>query len=346
MHAVVLVVAATLIPAHLALAKATPAPSSPRAQVITLPQPGAVADAAPQADAPATAPLASDLSGQLEPPAPLQIDLDHATATQLQQAIDANRADQRRLDDELIARAAQIEQLNIQLSQLDAQLKATLDRISLEQRQERALARAIYIQPSSAALALAESESIGDFLTRTSDLAAANARAHELAAALQADQRRLSADQARIKAARDQQVTARQTLEGWLAGVQQTQAREKNLLAAIQRKAQQDAQLQAAIAAVAAIPAGSIQDLIREAFTPLGPDAVVWALRVAACESGYDPHAINRYSGASGLFQFMPSTWASPQNPYHTQDVFDARANAFAAAWLYQRSGPNQWSCR
>jgi hypothetical protein len=26
--------------------------------------------------------------------------------------------------------------------------------------------------------------------------------------------------------------------------------------------------------------------------------------------------------------------------------VFDAVANAQAAAWLYQRSGPGQWSCK
>jgi len=81
-----------------------------------------------------------------------------------------------------------------------------------------------------------------------------------------------------------------------------------------------------------------------DAFAPLGAGAQQWALRVAKCESGYNPNAVNRGSGASGLFQFMPATWASM--PQGRQSVFNAVANAQAAAVLYARSGPNQWSCK
>ncbi|MBJ7614335.1 MAG: transglycosylase SLT domain-containing protein [Candidatus Dormibacteraeota bacterium] len=87
-----------------------------------------------------------------------------------------------------------------------------------------------------------------------------------------------------------------------------------------------------------------MQQIILDAFAPLGPGAQQWALRVAKCESGYNPNAVNRSSGASGLFQFLPSTWASL--PQHNQSVFNPVANAQAAAVLYQRSGPNQWSCK
>ncbi|TMC02991.1 MAG: transglycosylase [Chloroflexi bacterium] len=88
---------------------------------------------------------------------------------------------------------------------------------------------------------------------------------------------------------------------------------------------------------------GAIQAIILDAFAPLGAAAQSWALRVAKCESNYNPYAVNRSSGASGLFQFLPSTWAG--SPYHAQSVFDPSANAHAAAWLYQRSGPGQWVC-
>jgi transglycosylase-like protein with SLT domain len=87
----------------------------------------------------------------------------------------------------------------------------------------------------------------------------------------------------------------------------------------------------------------SVPDVVQAAFAPLGPDAVAWALRVSACESRYDPGAVNASSGASGLFQFLPSTWAA--SPYAADSPFDPTANALAAAWLYQRSGPAAWSC-
>jgi soluble lytic murein transglycosylase-like protein len=110
--------------------------------------------------------------------------------------------------------------------------------------------------------------------------------------------------------------------------------------------APQKAQLAAAHVPPATPPAASsVQDIIRQAFAPLGPNAVAWALRVAACESGYNPRARNP-SGASGLFQFMPSTWASTPQGRAGQSVWDPVANARAAAWYYQTGGPSRWSCR
>ena len=78
------------------------------------------------------------------------------------------------------------------------------------------------------------------------------------------------------------------------------------------------------------------------------------ALRIIQCESLGDPDAYNPYSGASGLFQFLPSTWAStaPKAGFPDASPFDPEANIGTAAWLanrYQELGMSYWqpwSCR
>lgn len=58
------------------------------------------------------------------------------------------------------------------------------------------------------------------------------------------------------------------------------------------------------------------------------------------CESRWDPRAQNA-SGASGLFQFMPRTWAG--TPYGGYSVFSVKYNALAGAW--GRTHGVTWSC-
>jgi len=78
------------------------------------------------------------------------------------------------------------------------------------------------------------------------------------------------------------------------------------------------------------------------------------ALAVLQCESLGDADAYNPYSGASGLFQFLPSTWASssPKAGFSGASAFDAEANIGTAAWLanrYEELGKGfwgPWSCR
>jgi hypothetical protein len=91
-------------------------------------------------------------------------------------------------------------------------------------------------------------------------------------------------------------------------------------------------------------PPAWIGKIITDAFSPLGPDAVVWAMRIAWCESRYHPNSVNSDSQASGLFQFLPSTWGG--TPWAKQSPFDPVANAQAAAWLYSHYGPGRWECK
>lgn len=66
-------------------------------------------------------------------------------------------------------------------------------------------------------------------------------------------------------------------------------------------------------------------------------------LRVARCESALDPYAVNP-SGSYGLFQFIRSTWKS--TPYGDEDIFDPRANANAAGWMWQQGRKSEWVCK
>jgi hypothetical protein len=93
--------------------------------------------------------------------------------------------------------------------------------------------------------------------------------------------------------------------------------------------------------AVSAVPSGSVANMIRQVFGPYAQQA----LNVATCESGLNPNAKSPISTASGVFQFLSSTWAI--TPYHAYSPFNASANIRAAYWLFSRDGHTwrEWSC-
>jgi hypothetical protein len=73
------------------------------------------------------------------------------------------------------------------------------------------------------------------------------------------------------------------------------------------------------------------------------------ALAIMQCESLGDPNAYNPYSGASGLFQFLPGTWAvmSPKAGFAGASPFDPEPNIATAAWLaayYESLGRDPWT--
>ncbi len=134
-----------------------------------------------------------------------------------------------------------------------------------------------------------------------------------------------------------------------MAQVQSWSAELKQGLAEYQAKQQALAAAQAVAAEIARRnnhppPPPEIAQDITDAFSPLGSRAVQWAMNVAWCESRYHPNSVNTDSGASGLFQFLPSTWSG--TPYASKSPFDPRVNSFAAAWLYSRYGSGRWVCQ
>jgi len=139
----------------------------------------------------------------------------------------------------------------------------------------------------------------------------------------------------RSQAAQDAQVQA------WTRELQQGMAKyvaRQKVLAAAKAVAAQYAAL-----SNHAPPPPYIAKIINDAFSPLGPRAVQWAINVAYCESRYHPNSVNTDSGATGLFQFMAGTWSG--TPWASKSRFDPVANAQAAAWLYKTYGPGRWSC-
>jgi len=90
-----------------------------------------------------------------------------------------------------------------------------------------------------------------------------------------------------------------------------------------------------------------IEAVIRAAAAAWGADASQ-LLRVAWCESRYNPLAYNPSSGASGLFQFMPRTWAanSVRAGYGGASAFDPVASANTAAYMFRNGQAWQWTCK
>jgi uncharacterized protein YraI len=67
-------------------------------------------------------------------------------------------------------------------------------------------------------------------------------------------------------------------------------------------------------------------------------------LRVARCESGLDPYNVTPPYSASGLFQFLPGTWAT--TPYASADIFDPVSSAFATGWMWANGRRGEWVCQ
>lgn len=86
----------------------------------------------------------------------------------------------------------------------------------------------------------------------------------------------------------------------------------------------------------------TVREAIDLAAATYGNGSTLW--RKAGCETGgtYNPRAYNS-STASGLFQFLPSTWAS--TPYAGFSIWSPYASALAAGWMHAHGRGGEWSC-
>jgi hypothetical protein len=86
----------------------------------------------------------------------------------------------------------------------------------------------------------------------------------------------------------------------------------------------------------------TVAEALNLACTVYGNCSTLW--RKARCESHLYRYAQNRSSEASGLFQFLPSTWAT--TPFARFSIFSPYANALAAGWMHAQGRGGEWVCR
>jgi len=86
-----------------------------------------------------------------------------------------------------------------------------------------------------------------------------------------------------------------------------------------------------------------VAEAINLACAVYGYCATLW--RKARCETGgsFSPTSYNS-SGASGLFQFLLSTWRS--TPFAAFSVWSPYANALAAGWMHANGRGGEWVCQ
>lgn len=78
------------------------------------------------------------------------------------------------------------------------------------------------------------------------------------------------------------------------------------------------------------------------------PSDVNQAVRVAWCESRFDPDSIDRRTGGSGLFRHLPRYWEERASNagFGGADPTDAEASTAAAAWaVYNGGGWDIFAC-
>ena len=101
----------------------------------------------------------------------------------------------------------------------------------------------------------------------------------------------------------------------------------------------------------ASAASGNIQQIIVDAANRYGVDPNR-ALRIAKCESGFNPNAVN-YSYnengyPSGLFQHISGYWGAraAKYGYAGASVFDPVANANVTMGMWRDGAANLWECR
>ena len=127
-----------------------------------------------------------------------------AAQQQLSESILQNQKQQQQLKQMILKDKADEAALDAQAVKLDAQIVVVQRRVEAERAAIRELARVVYTQPDSMLVVLAQSQSLGDMITRVSDLMAAGSRADELKRRLDADLQQVRDDRAKVAADRAQ----------------------------------------------------------------------------------------------------------------------------------------------
>ena len=139
---------------------------------------------------------------------------------------------------------------------------------------------------------------------------------------------------------------------------QKLESEKNDLNAQLQAKLEQKSKLAQASAQVvntvtntkvASAASGSVEQIIIEAANRYGIDPN-HALRIARCESGMNPSAVNRgyyeNGNPSGLFQHLSGYYPARAAKYgYNTNVFDAYSNANVTMAMWRDGQANLWEC-
>ncbi len=159
-----------------------------------------------------------------------------AAQQQLKQSLQDNAAQQAVLQGQIADVEAKIADLDVQIADAQRLEVVFANRIGAERAQLRQLARAIYEQPASALVVIAEARSLSDLLTRVADLNVAGTRASEVKASLARDLAAEQAEREKEQAARDEQLKQKDQLDSELAQLKVLQAQQESSVAQLQDK--------------------------------------------------------------------------------------------------------------
>lgn len=162
-----------------------------------------------------------------------------AAQQQLRQSLADNAAQQQDLQVKIDAVEARIAELDDQIAAAEQREAILSARIADERAQLRQLARAVYVSPTSVLVVVAESQSLGDLLTRISDLNIAGSRAADIKSSLTEDLSALQKVRMKEQAARDEQIRQRDQLDGELSQLKALQAQQESSMQQLQVKISQ-----------------------------------------------------------------------------------------------------------
>ena len=159
-----------------------------------------------------------------------------AAQDQLTRSLQANQQQQQVTQGKIDAANAKIADLDTEIARLNDEIARTDHKIEVERAQLKSLARALYVQPGSLLVTLAESKNLSDMISRISDLNSAGGRARDLKSQLISDEALEVSDRSKQQAARDEQVGLRQAAAKDLAALQALQQQEEDSKAKLDLK--------------------------------------------------------------------------------------------------------------
>jgi murein DD-endopeptidase MepM/ murein hydrolase activator NlpD len=162
-----------------------------------------------------------------------------AAQQQLRQSLQDNAAQQADLQAKIAASQQKIDDLDSQITCAQQREAVLAGRIDAERQQLRQLARAVYVAPGSPLLVLAESNSLGDLLSRIADLNVAASQAAKVKSQLSVDLTELQAERQKEQDARDEEVTQRDQLSDELSQLQALAAQQEKSMADLETKIEQ-----------------------------------------------------------------------------------------------------------